>query len=54
MTEEYSVFEFAPEELPVETVLAESSDWLAGLVRLDAEPLFADEVAEGLRQLRSN
>lgn len=49
-TEEYFVFEFSPNQLPVETILAQASDWLAGLVRLDAEPLFPEEVAEALRQ----
>ncbi len=50
MAEEYFVFEFSPDQLSVETILTEASDWLAGLVRLDAEPLFVEEVAEALRQ----
>jgi len=50
MTEEYFVFQFSPDDLPVETTLAQSAEWLAGLVRLEAEPLFAEEVAEALRQ----
>jgi hypothetical protein len=50
VTEEYFVFQFSPDELPAGIVLAQSSKWLAGMVRLDDEPLFADEVAEALRQ----
>jgi hypothetical protein len=50
VTEEYFVFQFSPDELPADVVLAQSPGWLAGMVRLEVEPLFADEVAEALRR----
>jgi hypothetical protein len=50
LSEEYFVFQFAPgEPLPVDRNRPDESDWLAGLVRLDAEPLSANEVAEATR-----
>jgi hypothetical protein len=49
LTEEYFVFEFSPPELCAETVLSQAPEWLAGLVRLDSDPLFAEEVSEALR-----
>ncbi|MDP1826544.1 MAG: hypothetical protein Q8L48_24960 [Archangium sp.] len=53
LTEEYFVFEFAPEQLPSDAVLAHASEWMAGLVRLEAEPLSPEEIAEAVRvQLR--
>jgi hypothetical protein len=50
VTEEYFVFQFSPDELPAVRALAQSPGWLAGMVRLEAEPLFAEEVVEALRQ----
>lgn len=50
-SEEYFVFEFSPEAgLPPPTqLIAEHSAWLAGLLRLEAEPLSGAEVAEAVR-----
>jgi hypothetical protein len=49
LIEEFLVFEFSPSELCAETVLAQAPQWLAGLVRLESDPLFEEEVAEALR-----
>jgi hypothetical protein len=49
LTEAYFVFEFSPEEAPAELALTQGSDWLAGLVRLEAQPLSREEVIEALR-----
>ncbi|MBX9788885.1 MAG: hypothetical protein K2Y37_08200 [Pirellulales bacterium] len=54
-SEEYFVFELSPAPpLPaIDQLLVGEADWLAGLVRLEAGPLSADEVREALRlQLR--
>lgn len=50
-SEEYFVFQLLPDAAlpPPEELLASHAGWLAGLLRLDAEPLSADEVAESLR-----
>lgn len=50
-SEEYFVFEFPPQvALPtIEQLLVGDADWLAGLVRLEADPLSGDEVREALR-----
>lgn len=48
-TEEYFVFEFSPDQMQVEELLTQSSEWLAGLVRLESQPLFSEEVSEALR-----
>lgn len=50
MSEEYFVFELSPDDVSAEQMLTQSPEWPAGLLRLDAEPLFADEVTEALRQ----
>jgi hypothetical protein len=49
--EEFFVFELLPSEpLPSpDTLLAKHGDWLASLVRLEAEPLSRDEVAAALQ-----
>jgi hypothetical protein len=48
--EEYYVFQFAPcEPLCPEDLLGPFAGWLAGLVRLEAEPLSESEVAEATR-----
>lgn len=53
LTEEYFVFEFAPDHLSADALLTSAPDWLAGLVRLETEPLSGDEVVEAVRvQLR--
>ena len=44
-SEEYFVFQFAPENMP----LAGDSAWLAGMVHLEAGPLSQDEAAEAIR-----
>lgn len=45
LSEEYFVFQFAPEEL------SQTADraWLAGMVHLESGPLSADEISEALR-----
>lgn len=45
LSEEYFVFQFAPDDLPC----AADDAWLAGLVHLEASPLSNDETAEALR-----
>src|ERR1051326_1270438 len=51
LSEEYFVFQFAPTEpLPLDRRAPDESDWLAGLVRLEAEPLSASEVGEATKQ----
>jgi hypothetical protein len=54
-TEEYFVFELPPgPPLPCpHELLEDADDWLAGLVRLDAQRLSPEEVAEALRQRMS-
>jgi hypothetical protein len=50
LSEEYFVFQFLPgEPLPLER-RPDESEWLAGLVRLESEPLSAAEIAEATRQ----
>jgi hypothetical protein len=51
LSEEYVVFQFPPGDPlpPVEALVADSGQWLAALVRLEAGPLSADEVAQALR-----
>ena len=51
LNEEYFVFHLPPGEAlpPAERLLADERAWIAGLVRLEDEPLSADEVAEALR-----
>ena len=51
LSEEYFVFHFAPDgALPEpEMLLAGSRSWLAGLLRLEAGPLSAEEIDESLR-----
>jgi hypothetical protein len=52
LSEEYFVFQFRPDNvLPApETLVVEAKAWLAGLLRLEAEPLGEQEIAESLRQ----
>lgn len=52
LSEEYFVFQLPPDGQlpPAPTLLSESANWLAGLVRLEAGPLSSDEVTEALRQ----
>jgi hypothetical protein len=47
--EEYFVFHFPPGAPLKPTVLEERPAWLAGLVRLEDQPLSGDEVAEAVR-----
>jgi hypothetical protein len=48
--EEYFVFQFPPgEPLTPEALLGERAGWLAGLLRLEDQPLSAEEAAEALR-----
>jgi hypothetical protein len=48
--EEYPVFQFQPgPAVRPEALLGEHAAWLASLVRLEDQPLCADEVAEALR-----
>jgi hypothetical protein len=49
LTEEYFVFQFSPSVLCAEEALAQAPHWLAGLVRLESDPLFEEEVGEALR-----
>ncbi|HEX4132634.1 MAG TPA: hypothetical protein VHZ24_21555 [Pirellulales bacterium] len=51
LSEEYFVFQFAPGAAlpPPERLVAEHSAWLAGLLRLEDEPLAPDELTEALR-----
>jgi hypothetical protein len=51
LSEDYFVFQFLPGEVPPPDRLLEgrSAAWLAGLLRLEAGPLSADEAAEALR-----
>jgi hypothetical protein len=51
LSEEYFVFQFDPDEpgMAAARLLAEHADWLAGIVRLEDQPLSSDEVAEALR-----
>jgi hypothetical protein len=51
LSEEYFVFQVQPKEcLPApDRLLKEDAGWLAGLVRLEAEPLSPEEIAEALR-----
>jgi hypothetical protein len=51
LSEEYFVFEFPPgEPLRPELLLGEEAGWVAGLVRLEADPLSEREVAEAVSQ----
>lgn len=52
LSEEYFVFQLPPDErMPsAQTLLSQSAAWLAGIVRLEAGPLSAEEVTEALRQ----
>jgi hypothetical protein len=45
MSEEYFVFQFGPEYLP----LTQNASWVAALVHLESQPLSTDEVAEATR-----
>jgi hypothetical protein len=45
LSEEYFVFQFTPEALP----LTRDDAWVAGLVHLEAEPLSGEEIAEATR-----
>jgi hypothetical protein len=49
--EEYFVFELPSGDSlpPPATLVAEHADWLAGLIRLESEPLSSDEVAAALQ-----
>jgi hypothetical protein len=48
--EEYYVFQFPPgKPLTPEALLGERAGWLAGLLRLEDQPLSAEEAAEALR-----
>ena len=51
LQEEYFIFELTPggDLPPVAELLKEDAAWLAGLLRLDPEPMSADEVQEALR-----
>jgi hypothetical protein len=51
LSEEYFVFQLIPEqETPTPAqLLAQSSSWLAGLVRLESDPLSDGEISEALR-----
>ncbi len=51
LSEEYFIFQLPPgDALPAaEALLKEHADWLAGLLRLEAGPLSAEEVAEAVR-----
>jgi len=51
LSEEYFVFQFDPDEPGAQAsrLLAEHADWVAGIVRLEDQPLSRDEVAEALR-----
>lgn len=50
MSEEYFVFEFPPTDgLTGPELLGQRSAWLAGLVRLDSQPLSPQETTESLR-----
>lgn len=50
LSEEYFVFELAPPTVPpLEDLLGGYADWLAGLARLEPEPLYPEEVAEAVR-----
>jgi len=51
LSEEYFVFQLNPESMSStpDQLLAEHAGWLAGLVRLEAEPLSESEIAEALR-----
>jgi hypothetical protein len=58
LSEEYVVFQFSPAGAaaigaeagaPLETHVLQRREWLAALVRLEAEPLSAEEMAEALR-----
>jgi hypothetical protein len=51
LSEEYFVFQLKPGQslTDVDRLLKASANWTAGLVRLEDEPLGADEVAEALR-----
>lgn len=51
LSEEYFVFQILPKEgdPAPEQLLADHAGWLAGLVRLEAEPLSSGEIAEALR-----
>ena len=50
LSEEYFVFQILPHTLPpVQTLLEQECEWLAALVRLEAERLSATEITEALR-----
>lgn len=51
LSEEYFVFQLDPEAIPVQTplLLGPHAAWLAGLLRLEAEPLSQEEIDEALR-----
>jgi hypothetical protein len=48
LSEEYFVFQFAPEDAPGVEV-SRRDGWLAGLVRLESDPLSTEEIGEALR-----
>ncbi|MFO0843746.1 MAG: hypothetical protein U0797_15355 [Gemmataceae bacterium] len=50
LSEEYFVFQFTPAaNVSPDALLGDHADWLAGLLRLEDEPLSAQEVTEALR-----
>jgi hypothetical protein len=50
LSEEYFVFHLAPDPATnPETLLGQHERWLAGLLRMEANPLSAEEIAEALR-----
>jgi len=50
LNEDYFVFQLFPESAPSPAqLLAQSPGWLAGLVRLESDPLSESEIAEALR-----
>jgi hypothetical protein len=50
LSEEYFVFQFPPgEPLPLENMARHESDWLAGLLRLESEPLSSEEIDEATK-----
>jgi hypothetical protein len=54
LSEEYVVFQLAPDDLPPPARLLEAhADWLAALLRLESGPLSKQEVADALRMSMS-
>jgi hypothetical protein len=49
LTEEYFVFHFHKDTFDIESVVDQHPQWLAALLRMELEPLHAEEIAEAMK-----